>query len=333
MNKLNSIDDIAKIAGVSKSTVSRALNDSPLVEAGTKERIVAIAREHDFRPSVAARALSLRASKTVAYVIDAYDHECGLESPFSMELMGGAATGLRELGYDMLITQANESRGDWAAEYLGSSRVDGFILMTYDNKRRHVERLIELDAPFAVWGGCDSQPCCSVSGDNEQGGRLAGEHLVSIGRRRIGFIGDSDDDDEVRGRRVGFMAAVYPSGSAGTPALEAFGDFSEGSGYAAMNELVEREPAIDAVFVVGDMMAIGAMRALADRGIRVPADVAVIGYDNLFISAYTTPTLTTISQHIADTGRMIARNLVARIERGIVSSAKIPVELIRRQSA
>ena len=331
--KLNSIDDIAKLAGVSKSTVSRALNDSPLVGVETKERIVAIAKEYDFRPSVAARALSMQASRTVAYVIDAYDSECGLQSPFSMEIMGGAATALHELGYGMLIVQANEAKSDWADEYLGSGRVDGFILMTYDDKRRHVQSLVDLEAPFSVWGCCDAEPCCSVSTDNRRGGRLAGEHLVASGRRRIAFIGGAMDDSEVLQRLLGFSEAVAEGGSRHPSALEAFGDFSEPSGFRAMNELLDRDGSLDAVFAVGDLMAIGAMRALAARGRRVPEDVAVVGYDDLFVSALATPSLTTISQHIAETGRALARNLVASIERGVVESAVIPVELIRRNSA
>ena len=118
-----------------------------------------------------------------------------------------------------------------------------------------------------------------------------------------------------------------------SPGLEAFGDFSEPSGFAAMNELLDRDGSIDAVFCAGDMMAIGAMRALAARGRRVPDDVAVVGYDDLFVSSYTTPSLTTISQHIADTGRTLASRLVASIERGVVEGAVVPVELIKRDSA
>ncbi|HOZ72847.1 MAG TPA: LacI family DNA-binding transcriptional regulator [Spirochaetales bacterium] len=331
--RLRSIDDLAKLAGVSKSTVSRALNDSPLVGVATKDKILALAKDYDFRPSVTARALSTRSSRTVAFVIDAYDPECGLHSPFSLEIMGGAATGLHELGYGMLIVQADGARGDWAEEYLVSGRVDGFILMTYENKRRHVQALVDLEAPFTVWGSCDMDPCCSVSTDNRLGGRLAGEHLVATGRRRIGFIGGSMDDSEVVQRLLGFSEAVAIDRSLHTPGLEAFGDFSEPSGFVAMNELLDRDGSVDAVFAAGDMMAIGAIRALATRGRRVPDDVAIVGYDDLFVSAFTTPSLTTISQHIADTGRTLASRLVANIERGVVESAVVPVELIKRDSA
>ncbi|MBU0927290.1 MAG: LacI family transcriptional regulator [Spirochaetes bacterium] len=331
--RLRSIGDIARIAGVSKSTVSRALNDSPLIGIETKERIRAIAKEHEFWPSVTARALSTRASRTVAYVIDAYDSECGLESPFSLEIMGGAATGLRELDYDMLVVQADQRRGDWAAEYLGSGRVDGFILMPYENKRLHVERLLELDAPFVVWGFRDERRFCSLSSDNRRGGYLAGELLAGLGKRSIGFIGGDCADPEVVDRRKGFLEALAGGGAGNALLGEASGDFSEASGHAAALELSRRHDGLDAVFAVGDMMAIGAMRAFAERGVRVPEDVAVVGYDDLFVSAFTTPALTTVSQHIADAGRRLARDVVARIERGVAEAATIPVELIRRASA
>lgn len=337
--RIRSIDDLARLAGVSKSTVSRALNDSPLISVETKRRIVELAKSYDFVPSDAARSLSRRASRTVAYVIDAYDSECGLESPFSLEIMGAAATGLRERGYDMLVCQADDSRGDWAAEYLRSGRVDGFLVMVYEERERYMELLADLGAPFAVWGAGASGRGCSVSGDNRCGGYLAGAHLASIGRSRLAFLGvpchDLDDDEAVE-RLAGFRDACADSGSSAVVA-ELPGDFSEESGYEETVRLIDAAAGsgapVDGLFAAGDLMAIGAMRALAERGLRVPEDVAVVGYDDLFVSAFTTPALTTVSQHIAESGRALARGLVAMIEGGTPSETVIPVELVRRRSA
>lgn len=333
--RIRSIDDIARLAGVSKSTVSRALNDSPLISVETKHRIVEIAKAYDFVPSEAARSLTRRSSHTIAYVIDAYDDECGLESPFSLELMGAAATGLRDLGYDMLICQAGERRGDWAAEYLRSGRVDGFILMVYEDRQRHLDRLVELGAPFSVWGSRTAGQGCSVSGNNRRGGYLAGGHLAAIGRRRLAFLGGCADDEEVSSRRAGFIAAADEEGV--SVVLEASGDFSEESGFLQALALLDRAArageAIDGLFAAGDLMAIGAMRALAERGLRVPEDVAVVGYDDLFVSAFSTPSLTTVSQHIKEAGKALARGIVGLIERGEICETEVPVELIRRRSA
>ena len=232
----------------------------------------------------------------------------------------------------MLIGQADGRRGDWAADYLGSGRVDGFILMTYENKKSHVERLLELDAPFSVWGTCGDLPCCSVASDNRGGGRLAGRHVASLGRKRPGFIGGPADDSEVIARREGFIEGLEETAGRFRP-VEAYGDFSQDSGYRAALESLDASPGLDAVFAAGDLMAIGAMRALASRGRRVPDDIAVIGYDDLYVSGFTTPALTTVSQHIADSGRTLARSLIARLERGVVAEAIVPVELVRRESA
>lgn len=128
--KLKSIEELARLAGVSKSTVSRALNGSPLVGAQTMARILAIAREHDFQPSYAARNLSLSTSRTVGFVMDSDPrHGCGGQDLFSLEILGGISMGLHDLGYDLLVLHVEPDAIDWASSYLDSGRVDGFIIM------------------------------------------------------------------------------------------------------------------------------------------------------------------------------------------------------------
>ncbi len=332
MQKLKSIDDIAKLAGVSKSTVSRALNDSPLVGAETKARIVAIAKDHEFTPSAIARNLSTRKSRTIAFVNHAYCKCDGeLSDPFSVEIMGGVALGLAELGYDMLVAHIRPGDTGWVSSYLDTGKVDGFILVTSESKHDHVDLLLASKAPFIAWGFGGGR-YCSVAGDDARGGRLAGERFASAGRRRIGFIGGPRVETEVKERFRGFSEALGEAGIE-PKGLASYCDYSEHGAEREMNALMKREPKIDAVFAGSDIMAVAAMKAIKASGRKIPDDVAVIGYDDLTVSSYVSPGLTTISQNVPGSGRLLARNLVAYLERGVINTTTVPVHLVERDSA
>jgi DNA-binding LacI/PurR family transcriptional regulator len=332
--KLRSIADIARIAGVSKSTVSRALNDSPLVGVETKERIRAIAEKHQFKPSVAARNLSLRSSHAVAFVTHAYSKgECGISDPFSLEIMGGITIGLHERGYDMLVVHVDPSDREWAAEFLDSGRVDGFILMTSAQKSHHVELLLALGAPFVAWGPPLKAGYCTVCGDDFKGGTLAADRFAALGRSRIGFIGGPRVEPEVQERHRGFTAGLVAHGLTLLPELTLYADYTEKTAAKAMGELLERQPRLDAVFAESDVMAIAAMRELQSRARSIPQDVAVIGYDDLSLASYVTPPLTTISQKVPLAGKLLAESFVSYLQRRAITSTTVPVELILRGSA
>lgn len=331
--KLKSIADIAKIAGVSKATVSRALNDSPFASDETKLRIRAIAKAHDFQPSAAARNLSLRSSHAIAFVNHAYSKGgCMVSDPFSLEIMGGIATGLHELGYDLLVVIVDPDDEDWAGQYLDSGRVDGFILMTSTKKRNHIDLLLKKGAPFVAWGPSPGG-YCTVCGDDRAGGKLATERLLSLGRSHIAFIGGPPSEPEVQARYRGYEEAFREAGRSPDPALVEHGDYSEASGARAMEILLARDPRVDGVFSNSDLMAIAAMRVLHASGRRIPDDVAVVGYDDLSIAARATPALTTVTQNVPLAGKLLARDLVSYLERGIVTATVMPVGLVVRASA
>jgi DNA-binding LacI/PurR family transcriptional regulator len=333
MDKLKSIDDIARLAGVSKSTVSRALNDSPLVGVETKERILAIAKEHDFRPSVMARNLSMRTTRTIAYVNHAYSKgSCGVSDQFCLEIMGGIAIGLHELDYDLLVVHVGLESTEWVSQYLGSDRVDGFILMTSEYKRKHVERLLEMKAPFIAWGP-GRGGYSTVCGEDLKGGELAAKRFLELGRKHPAFIGGPKVELEVQARRAGYITALAEAGVPVAPGLELGGQYSECIAEQAMRAILEREPDVDAVFACSDYMAMAAMRVLKSEGRRVPEDVAVIGYDDLSFASYLSPGLTTVSQHIPLAGRMLARGIVTLLESNIPTNLSMPVELVLRESA
>jgi DNA-binding LacI/PurR family transcriptional regulator len=332
---VQTIEDIARLAKVSKSTVSRALNNSPLINPETRERIQAIAREHNFRLNAPARNLSLRQSRTIAFVAPVYQSDCcSVEDLFGQELLSGIGKGLYGLGYDLLVVHADPHDTAWAREYLGSGRVDGFILIAAKRKVGYIKTLVELGAPFIVWGNpVPPYTHCSVNGDNVTGGRLAAQHLIGLGRQRIAFLGGIEDDLTVQHRYQGYAAALQGAGRSVAPDLVAYGDYSHTSGVEAMQRLLAQAPDLEAVFVNSDLMAIGAIEVLQQLGKRVPEDVAVVGYDDLPIAQYNNLPLTTVRQNIPLGGKLLAQNLVQHIQSGVVTNVTLPVELVVRKSA
>jgi DNA-binding LacI/PurR family transcriptional regulator len=326
--------DVARLAGVSKSTVSRALDDSPLIGDETKARVRAIAREHGFERSAPARRLSLRQSHAIGFVMHLCKHGSAVPDVFQLEILGGISAGLAATGYDLLVVNVNERDREWIRQYLQAGRADGFILMAGSCANAQLAELAARGAPFAIWGEPSRRyGGCSVTGDSFHGGRLATEHLIRRGRQRIAFLGGPPRESEVRDRLRGYEAALQAAGRDLDPLLVAYGDFSERSGSATMATLLDRAPDLDAVFVNSDLMAIAALDAIRSRGRSVPGDVAVVGYDDVSIARYSNPPLTTIRQDGPLAGRLLAENLVRFLRTGVVSSVSIPAELVVRGSA
>jgi len=332
---VQTLEDIARLANVSKSTVSRALNNSSLLSQETIERIQAIAREHNFRINAPARNLRLQQSHTVAFVAPAYYPEFfSGEDLFGLEILGGIGKGLHSLGYDLLIIHSNPNDTTWAQSYLDSGRVDGFIIMASNRRQSHIKTLVEIGAPFIAWGvPVPKFNYCSVTGDNITGGMLATQHLIGIGRQRIAFLGGPDGELTVQHRFEGYENALKATGRSVDSNLLAYGDYTHASGIAAMQRLLEQSPDLDAVFVNSDLMAIGAIDVIQDSGKRVPEDIAVVGYDDLSIAAYNNLPLTTIRQNFPLVGKLLAENLIQYLQTGVVTNVTTPVELVLRKSA
>lgn len=335
MEKARTIADIARLAGVSKSTVSRALNDSPLIGSETKARIRAVARESQFQMNVPARRLSLRQSHTVALVTTEYGAKLSVPDSFMLEILSGISRGLHGIDYDLLMVHADETDLDWTRRYLRTGRADGFILLSPTCTRQQVAKLVELQAPFIVWGVPPGPGYCTVNGDSHTGGRLATEHLLGTGRRRIVFLGGPAREPEVQDRYRGYEAALREAGAEVDRALVVHGDWErpETSAAAAVRQLRRRAPDFDAVFANSDLLAIAAMDAVREHGRRVPEDVAVVGYDDISIARHSNPPLTTIRQNGPLIGQLLAENLVTHLQTGVVTNVTIPAELVVRRSA
>lgn len=333
--RVQTIKDIARLANVSKSTVSRALNNSPLISQQTRDRIQAIAQEHNFRINAPARNLSLRQSRTIALVTpDCEPDFFAGESLFGYEILGGIGSGLRALGYDLLLIHASSPDNAWVNAYFDSARVDGFILLSAHTSQSLVKKLLAQNAPFIAWGmPLPNFRYCTVTGDNITGGTLATQHLLQTGRQQIGFIGGPQDDLSVQHRFRGYANALQAAGRSVVPHNVVYGDYSHASGIVAMQRLLEQSPTLDAVFANSDLMAVAAIKVIKTSGKRVPEDIAVVGYDDVSIAMYNSLPLTTIRQNIALAGQLLAQNLIQHIQTGVVINVTTPVELVIRASA
>jgi DNA-binding LacI/PurR family transcriptional regulator len=311
------------------------LNNSPLISQETSDRVRAIAKAHHFSAHQGARNLSLQRSQTLALIIplapNGPDHF--ITDPFFVEMMKGMTVAVAAQGYDLLIGQPSKKTPEDIQRYLSSKRADGLILIGCQGYVQSITELFGEQAPIIVWGETDNQRYCTVDCDNLTGGRLATQHLLRIGRKRIAFLGGTRSEPEVQLRYQGYAETLQEAGYAIGSVLVVYGDYTCCSGYENMQKLLTQAPELDGVFVCSDLMAIGAMEALREYGRRVPEDVSVVGFDDIPLAEYCSPPLTTIRQNISKAGEVLVRNLIQYLQDGIFTRTILPVELVVRKSS
>ncbi len=329
--------DIADLAGVSQATVSRALRNSPLVREETRSRIQQIARELNYFVNRNAAGLRTQQSSTIALLLfdetDGTDKQMNL---FFMSFLDNIARAAARHGYDVLLS-LQQLTDDWHIEYQASHRADGLILLGYGDYLEYREKLTALasaNTRFMIWGPIvKDQPGHSFGCNNEHGGFQAIQHLLQLGRRQIAFIGNtSRGSPEHAARYAGYVRALAEAGIEPNDDLSYAADNSETIGYAAAQRLLQSEISFDAIFAVTDLIAIGAMRAIKDAGLRIPEDVAVVGFDDMPLAAHVTPALTTMRQNSQMAADGLVRGVVGLIEGEPVESALMEPELIVRES-
>lgn len=326
--------DIARLAGVSVSTVSRALNGSELVNAETRQRVADLARSLNYSINFGARNLRLQENKTVAVVVpfDAASRQ-HISDPFFLSIVGSIADALTDRGYDMLLSRVDAERLDLASHWFDSGKAIGVILI---GQWRHHDQLNEMAArklPLVVWGGeMPQQLYCSVGGDNVLGGLLATRHLLALGRRRVAFIGDANLP-EVWLRRQGYVQALAEAGLTADPALELPAPFEPGVATGVLQHFCAARQDFDAVVCCSDVLALLTIQALRASGRSVPQDVAVVGYDDMPLAAYCDPPLTTVHQPVAEAGAELVEALLGQLRGERAGPRTMPVYLKLRQSA
>jgi len=327
------LDQVAARAGVGRGTVSRVVNGSPQVSAAAKAAVEQAIAELGYVPNRAARALVTQRTDSVALVVSESEERVFGE-PFFAGIIRGISSLLLETPLQLWLAMAqSKAERDRVEHHLTPQHVDGVLLMSLHGTDPLPALLAQRGLPVVLCGlpsgsillAGDQVSC--VDADNEGGARAAVEHLLARGRRRVAAIAGPQDMGVGVARLDGYRQALR---AAGLPVHEervGFGDFSEMSGAAAMRALLERDPHLDAVYAASDLMAVGAMRVLRDRGRRIPEDVAVVGFEDSVLARQTEPALTTVHQPVEAMGREMARLLVAHI-RGI----EVPAPLVVLQT-
>ena len=326
--------DIARLAGVHVSTVSRALAGSTLVERRMREAILAIAAKHGYVVNRVARNLRTSRTQTLSVAIP-LAHERGqpLTDPFFTDMLGHLADEITRRGYGMYLEKIVPPMGDWLPKLIASRRSDGIIVIGQSTEQAALERAAATHAPLVVWGGhLDNQHYCVVGTDNIGGARVATEHLLASGRRRIVFVGDPSIP-EIRLRREGYELALQraPRGQDRPRTIKSH--MTPEAAHDAMRKFIDSGSRFDAVFAATDIIAIGSMRAIAASGLRVPRDVAVVGFDDIAMAAHVHPSLTTVRQDLARGASLLVDLLLRRIAGEDAASVVLPPELVVRESS
>lgn len=328
----STLAELAELAGVSVSTVSRALAGNTVIAEATRTRIAALAREHGFQVNQAARNLRLKRTGAIGVVLPlGHEAEQHLSDPFFMSLLGPLADAIADRGHDLLLSRIIPTDDRWLDAIVDAGRVDGVIVIGQSNQLDAIERVAQRYRPMIIWGAdIPGKAQITVGSDNVAGGRMAADHLLAQGRSRLAFFGNIEVP-EFAARYAGFEQALQAAGTGRATLLPVH--LTSESSYSAIEDFLAGHPSPDGIVAASDVIAMSAMRALAGHGKRVPQDVGVVGYDDVQIAMHTTPPLTTIRQDVARGAAVMVDLLFRRMEGEDVSSMTMPPELILRGSA
>jgi len=325
------IEEIAELAGVSKTTVSRVLNNKPDVNKATREKILQIISDNDFQPNAFAKAFSLQKSHSIGLIIP-YETDYIFSNPFYIEVMRGVSTEINNRGYYLSICYPKDHN---YVDMYKQKRVDGYILMSPGSYHSHIiESLYEVKAPFISTAHIPDYPdMISVDVDNYAGGRMITEYLVGLGHKVIAYIGKLSVTSSTD-RLHGYQDILKENGIIPDEKLVKISNAgTSDSGYQIMKELLSETKDITAVFAASDIMTGGIIKAIKEAGLCVPEDISVVGFDDIPSSEYADPPLTTVKQPAFQKGVEATKMLIDLIEDEISPESKIlDLELIIRKS-
>ena len=332
--RVRNITDLARLAGVSPGTVSRALADSSLIAKKTRERIQELAREHDFRPNVMARNLRIKRAGAIGVLIP-LGHETGqhISDPFFMTMLGHLADALTERGHDLLLSRVIPKDPHWLSRVVDSGRVDGVILIGQSDQLAVIDKVAERYLPLVAWGAnLQGQVHCSVGSDNRKGGEIAARHLIDRGCRNFAFFGDPVAP-EITERLEGVRMALAQNGMSDALNILPAHLTAETAHPAISKWLDDTRTIPNGIIAASDVIAMSALRALSEHNVTVPGDVHVVGYDDLPFANQTVPPLTTIKQDLAGGAAHLVDILFRRIAGEKAGSVVLEPELVIRQSS
>ena len=325
--------DIAKLAGVSTSTVSHVINKSRYVSEEISERVNNAAKELNYyAPSAVARSLKVNRTRTIGMLVTTSTN------PFFGEVVKGVERSCYQQNYNLILcnTEGDNQRMKSSIDTLLQKRVDGLLLMCSTLEGEHIDGLDRYpDIPIVVmdWGPM-SFSCDKIQDNSYRGGFMAAQHLIEAGHREIGCITGPLAKHQAEYRFNGFKKALMESGLSLNEDWVLEGDFECKGGYEAFLTMYQRGKLPSAIFVCNDMMAMGVINAANEVGIRIPDDLSIIGYDDIHIAQYMTPALTTIHQPKYRLGQAAVNTLLQRLEKEIVEPTVVQLEptLVPRKS-
>ncbi|MCA9875424.1 MAG: LacI family DNA-binding transcriptional regulator [Anaerolineales bacterium] len=327
------LKQVSEIAQVSPSTVSRVINQYPNVSDDVRERVLQAVRETGYQPNPAARSLARGKSQVLGLIIPKSAASVCADPFFSYVIQGVAAACMRyDYVLSLVLFHTIEDESRTVSHILSQQLLDGVIITATQRDNQSVYQLLESGIPFVLLGQHDNDQVSYVDSDNQSGAYTAVTYLLGLGYRRIATITGPLNNLAAVQRQQGYLQALRDRDQLPEDALIAVGDFTEISGYTAMQRLLPQQP--EAVFVASDTMAQGAIRAVAEAGLRVPKDIALIGYDDLPPAAQTVPPLTTIRQPIKRAGYTAVETLLDILAHGAEPPRRIilPTELVIRHS-
>jgi LacI family transcriptional regulator len=337
---LTTIQELAEQTGVSVATVSRALNGSSEVSEATRERILALARELDYTPSAAARTLQSRRSHVVGVLLETGAGHPDLMHPFFQQVLVGLKHGAGKLGYDLLLFATDEPGNGFGGthSYLrraGHHGVDGVVVMGYDPNDAEMRKLVASGLPCITIDADPGEPHCGyVMSENREGAAEAVRHLHGLGHERIATIAGPQHMWPGVARLEGYRDEMRRLGIEVRDEYVIEGDFYDESGYRATRQLLELADRPTAVFAASDLMAAGALRAASELSVRVPDDLAVVGFDDIEVAGLIQPSLTTVRQEMHEIGQAAAEALGKMIDDPGTEPVRrtLPTRLVVRSS-
>ena len=326
--------DIARLAGVSTATVSRALNGSELINEETRLRIMELARSLNYTINLGAKNLRSGNNSTIGVVIP-YNpqNRQSISDPFFLAMLGSLADALTDKQYDLLLSRVDSDHLDNVAALYDSGRVGGIIMIGQWGHHDQLNDLARRKLPFVAWGAqLPQQLYCSVGSDNQSGGLLATEHMIGLGHKKIAFMGDKTLPEPEK-RHAGYLKALRKAGLKADPSLYIHTSFAPLDAQSAMRTHLDKHGLnFDALVAASDIVAIGAMGVLRERGIRVPEDVSVVGYDDVEPAAHSFPPLTTVRQPLDLAGVALVERLAQVMAGEHPASENLPTQLVLRES-
>ena len=330
------IEEIAELAAVSRSTVSRVLNDHPGVRPAVRARVLQVIQEHHYAPRAAARSLASSRTNAVGLLIPGSASFIFSDAFFPQVIQGISET-CNSHGYILMVsTVTREMEQDFYERVLRGHHVDGVIVMSSNIDDPVLPLLIHDPTPLVLVGRHPYlRDLNSVDVENHEGGLAAVRHLIGLGHTRIATITGPLHSAAALDRRDGYKEALVEASLTIRPDLIALGDFTQEGGRQAMRTLLELAEPPTAVFVASDTMASGALQAARELEVRVPEDVSLVGFDDLPIASLLVPSLTTVNQPLYDLGAAAADLLLKRLDRPEAPPEHVwlPTQLVIRQSS